>query len=161
KLESQIDYVLLTHQIEFELATLGERERHEREMQTLLPFAPRPQQLQLTRRDRPDADATVAAQVLEALARDVDAIPARRGGPAASAAELRRAGAVVGYRAADHLSSLENTLQQWYGFYAGYDPLFTWWVEKPHARLETALQQYRQTIRRELVGIRDGGIDPI
>src|SRR5690606_3954529 len=46
-LESQIDHVLLTHQIEFELATLDERERHEREMQTLLPFAPRIQQLQL------------------------------------------------------------------------------------------------------------------
>ena len=47
-----------------ELATLDEYERHTREMHSLLPFAGRIQQLQLTRRERRDLDPQAAAQAL-------------------------------------------------------------------------------------------------
>lgn len=160
-LESQIDQILLAHQVEFELSQLAERARHEREMHTLLPFAGRIQQLQLSRRERQDVDARVAAQELEDLAGVVEALVARLTGPADSATDLRAVSPVVAYRAADHLASLNRTLDEWYGFYGGYDPLFTWWAERPHAKLDAALESYREAIRRELVGIRPGEIDPI
>lgn len=160
-LESQIDHVLLAHQVEFELALLEERARHEDEMHALLPFAGRIQQLQLTRRERQDVNAQAAAQELNDLADEVEALADRLSGPADASADLRRAGPVVAYRAADHLQSLRGTLGQWYGFYSGYDPLFTWWAERPHTRLSEALDRYRGVIRRELVGIREGQLDPI
>ena len=160
-LETQIDHVLLSHQIAFELATLEERERHEREMHTLLPFAQRIQQLQLTRRERKDVDPDAAAQQLEEIAIEVQALADRLGGPADSAADLRGVSPVVAYRSADHLQSLSRTLDQWYGFYSGYDPLFTWWARQPYEKLDAALEGYRKSIRRELVGIREGELDPI
>jgi hypothetical protein len=160
-LETQIDHILLAHQVEFGLATLEERERHEREMHTLLPFAQRIQQLQLTRRERKDVDAPAAAQELQELAAEVERLTERLTGPADSARDLREVSPVVAYRSAEHLQSLRQTLSGWYGFYAGYDPLFTWWARQPHEKLDSVLQQYRTAIRRELVGIRPGGIDPI
>ncbi|HEX6923909.1 MAG TPA: DUF885 family protein [Longimicrobiaceae bacterium] len=160
-LEAQIDHILLRHQVEFELALLQERERHEREMYILLPFASRIQQLQLARRERRDVDPRAAAQELADLAKVVDSLTHLVEGSADSARELRAVSKVVAYRSAEHLATLRNTLNSWYGFYAGYDPLFTWWTEKPHAALDSALQRYREIIRRELVGIRPGEIDPI
>jgi hypothetical protein len=37
-------------------------------------------------------------------------------------------------RAAAWIESLAGTLEDWYEFAAGYDPLFTWWVEEPYGR---------------------------
>ncbi|HEX6069224.1 MAG TPA: DUF885 family protein [Longimicrobiaceae bacterium] len=159
--ESRIDHVLLQHRIAFELATLDEWERHEREMHALLPFAARIQQLQLTRRDRKDVDPAAAAQELQDLAEEVDELRRRLAGPADSASAQRAVNPVVAYRSAEHLESLRRTLADWYGFYAGYDPLFTWWAKQPHEKLAASLQAYRGVIREELVGIRSGGIDPI
>jgi hypothetical protein len=160
-LETKIDHILLENQIEFELAGLAERERHEREMYTLLPFGQRIQQLQLTRRERKDVDAAAAAQELEELAAEVEALTEKLTGPADSAADLRAVTAVVAYRAAEHSESLRRTLNGWYNFYAGYDPLFTWWAAQPHEKLDAALEAYRTAIREELLGIRPGRIDPI
>ena len=41
---------------------------------------------------------------------------------------LERAAA---HRAADWTDQLRSTLKAWHHFYAGYDPVFTWWMEKP------------------------------
>ena len=160
-LESQIDHVLLQHQVDYELALLEERERHEREMNVLLPFSQRIQRLQLDRRERLDVDAQAVAQELAEMAVEVQALTRRLTGPADSAADLRTVTPVVAYRAADHLRSLQRTLDSWFGFYDGYDPLFTWWAEKPYEELDTALEAYQGAIRRELVGIREGELDPI
>ena len=138
-LESQIDHVLLQHQVEYELALLEERERHEREMHTLLPFSQRIQRLQLNRRERLDVDAQAAAQELAEMATEVQALTRRLGGPADSAADLRSVTPVVAYRSADHVRSLRRTLDSWFGFYNGYDPLFTWWAAEPYKKADQAL----------------------
>src|SRR5690606_22631539 len=131
------------------------------EMHTLLPFSGRIQALQLARRDRHDMDARGSAQELADLATEVqglvDALAQAEGAPA----EPRSVSPVVAYRAAEQSEALRRTLNQWHGFYSGYDPLFTWWTGKPKERLDNTLTEYRDLIRRELVGIRPGGIDPI
>src|SRR5262249_20063888 len=41
-------------------------------------------------------------------------------------------------------------------FYDGYDPLFSWWLKDPYAKLNDALTAYARTLRERIVGIRTG-----
>src|SRR5690606_28329571 len=59
------------------------------------------------------------------------------------------------------LGELRRTLQDWYEFYAGYDPLFTWWTAQPYDRAKAALDGYIRTLRERVVGIRPGEDEPI
>jgi uncharacterized protein (DUF885 family) len=68
---------------------------------------------------------------------------------------------IIGLRAADAIGSIHRTLDRWYGFYAGYDPLFTWWVEEPYQALDTALDSYERFLRRKVVGYAEGEDPPI
>ena len=67
----------------------------------------------------------------------------------------------VANRAALYVAHLKDVLADWNRFYRGYDPLFTWWAAEPYTRVERALTAYNEAIRRELVGVRPGEIEPI
>lgn len=51
-------------------------------------------------------------------------------------------------READYLSDaieeLKDGIEEAYGFYYGYDPDFTWWVEEPFKALNTSLEEYAE-----------------
>lgn len=42
------------------------------------------------------------------------------------------------------VQSLRTNLKEANGFYYGYDPLFTWWVEKPYGQLDEVLKNYAE-----------------
>ena len=60
----------------------------------------------------------------------------------------------VANRAARTVQGLRNTLKNWYSFYNGYDPLFTWWNAEPYKAVDTALEKYSIFILDKLVGIK-------
>ncbi|KAK5128147.1 hypothetical protein LTR08_004099 [Meristemomyces frigidus] len=57
------------------------------------------------------------------------------------------------YRAVNVLGELKYRLSEWFGFYDGYDPAFTWWTKRPHEELLVELQQLIQTVRKEIIGV--------
>ena len=59
------------------------------------------------------------------------------------------------------LDRLRSTLKSWYGFYSGYDPLFSWWVAEPYDKADTELEDYAAFVRKRLVGIEDDDDDTI
>jgi uncharacterized protein (DUF885 family) len=61
----------------------------------------------------------------------------------------------VAFRAAETLERLRKMLEEWFGYFNGYDPLFTWWVERPYRALEGSLQEYAAFLRKELAGAED------
>ncbi|KAG4411535.1 hypothetical protein IFR04_015337 [Cadophora malorum] len=65
------------------------------------------------------------------------------------------------YRAVNTIQKLREHLKQWFGFYKGYDPLFTWWVKEPYGRLYEAMDEYAKSIREVIVGIKPGDTDAI
>lgn len=65
------------------------------------------------------------------------------------------------YRATNQLGELRERLKEWYGFYEGYDPMFTWWCEKPWEQLSVCLQDFVSLIREKLVGTSPGDEDAI
>ncbi|KKA24946.1 Xaa-Pro dipeptidyl-peptidase [Rasamsonia emersonii CBS 393.64] len=63
------------------------------------------------------------------------------------------------FRAANTVDELRARLAEWYDFYKGYDPLFSWWVAQPYAAADQQLGEYAALIREKLVGIKPGEQD--
>jgi hypothetical protein len=65
------------------------------------------------------------------------------------------------FKAANSVEKLRYHLAEWFGFFKGYDPMFTWWVTEPYSRVERELGEFGVIIREVLVGIKLGDEDAI
>lgn len=63
-------------------------------------------------------------------------------------------------RAAEAVTSLRAVLKSWHGFYAGYDPLFTWWTAEPFREADTALDRYARLLKEKAPGRPKDDKDP-
>ncbi|KAF4632228.1 hypothetical protein G7Y89_g5903 [Cudoniella acicularis] len=57
------------------------------------------------------------------------------------------------FRAARLLEKLQVHLDEWYKFYKGYDPLFSWWVPEPYEKTQKSIEELVIIIKEKLVGI--------
>lgn len=57
------------------------------------------------------------------------------------------------YRAANIGNQLAKHLEDWYEFYHGYDPLFTWWCEAPYREVKERLTNYHKFVRERIAGV--------
>jgi len=187
--EARIDYVLLRNRLDYDLKLLGREEKFLNETQPLLPFLKTITDLNDARLRMDSLDAQKAASTLDALAATVERTqhaveaglgsergPGSRPRPSATdgnetdGGELRGAAAaqaqapikttkLLAYRAQETLAALSGALRQWYDYYSGYDPLFTWWDAAPYRKATRALDSYRRVLRERVVGIRPGASD--
>ena len=67
----------------------------------------------------------------------------------------------VANRAAMRLNGLRNTLRDWFRFYDGYDPMFTWWCDDPYKKADVAIESYGKFVREKLAGLRPGDEETI
>ncbi|MDT8341346.1 MAG: DUF885 family protein [Longimicrobiales bacterium] len=158
--EGQIDYVLLRNRMEFELELLDQEAEVARAMAPLVPFSRSLQRLQEARRAREGVDARSAADTLDRVAAEVEALT--RGLRTGDEAPVVRG--VTAERAARHVEDLLRTLDGWFRYFQGYDPLFTWWAPEPYRRLTTALEAHAAAIRARYTADAPGGVvvgDPI
>ncbi|HSG48036.1 MAG TPA: DUF885 family protein [Longimicrobiales bacterium] len=147
--EGQIDYVLLRNQLTFELEMLNQEEAAAREMAPLLPFTRTLERLQESRREREGVDARAVADTLNRVAADVESLTRRLEEGGSDVPDVR---GVTAERAARQVEDLLRMLEGWHGYFAGYDPLFTWWVPQPYQRLTDALEAHARAIRDRYVG---------
>jgi hypothetical protein len=59
-------------------------------------------------------------------------------------------------RAASAIAMLHEGLEEWFDFYNGYDPLFTWWAAETYKDTAQALQDYGRYVREKLGGEKPG-----
>lgn len=154
--QGKIDYVLLRTKLEYEQQLLVREERQWGLSAPLLPFGPVIIEAMESRRRMERVDPAASADLLSRLARQVDS--ARGGAERAAAGTVTP---ILAFRTAEILRGLQATLGQWYRYYAGYDPLFSWWTEEPFKRADAALTAYQRTLRERLAGIRPNEEEPI
>jgi hypothetical protein len=147
--EDRLDWVLLRNLIESETRRLKREEERLAELEPLLPFKRPLIELETQRREVSDLDPQLAAdglyeaeQALNAVRKELEERLER--------GDLPRP--AVSCRAAEVTDQLQKYLADWYGFYAGYDPNFTWWVEKPYQSLDRQLKRYARFLRRKAAG---------
>ncbi|HVS62155.1 MAG TPA: DUF885 family protein [Thermoanaerobaculia bacterium] len=68
---------------------------------------------------------------------------------------------IEAHRASRMLADLQETLDGWYRYHSGYDPLFTWWTKAPYEDAKKKLEGYHEFLRKEVVGEKEGEDPPI
>jgi hypothetical protein len=165
--EGRVDWLLLKSRLSYEERLLDREETREREMTPLVPFAADLAGLQESRRLMEPVDSQAAAATLDRIQKQVVAI---RAGLAAglkgepdreSKATPLTTTRIVAFRSVAAIADLRESLEDWYKFYAGYDPAFTWWVKESHDKLNEELDGYVKFLREKVLGIEKGKDEPI
>jgi uncharacterized protein (DUF885 family) len=163
--EGCIDYVLLRSEIAHELR-LEEREKARvQEIAPLLPVGEGIAELQASRRLIERIDSKNAAAKLADLSKHLaDAHKALEAGLAKEApagVTPSRPSKITALRAASRADELSRVLDNWFEFYNGYDPEFSWWVHEPYSKLSEALKSQKKFLREKIVGVKQGEDEPI
>jgi uncharacterized protein (DUF885 family) len=151
-LDGRADYVLFRFHVEHEQQQLELQAKSLAEIAPLLPFAETITALAEARRRMESIDNRKVAALLNELMKQIES--SRRSLDTALRAEPGKVKRSTANRAVGTLNSLRGTLRTWYGYYNGYDPLFTWWMEEPYKALDQALGNYGTYLTERVVGLR-------
>jgi uncharacterized protein (DUF885 family) len=151
--DSKIDYILFKNHLEYELRQLDIQARQLSEIEPLVPFATTIIDLEEARRRMEPIDSAKIAATLNDLRKQIDerrrAIElGLRSGDSANTVKK-----TVANRAVQAINGLRSNLRNWYTFYNGYDPMFTWWNEEPYRSLDQSMTNYASFLSERVVGI--------
>lgn len=150
---AQIDALLFDNLLRREVAGLALERARDAEVAALLPWAGRVVALLEARARVEPVVPADCAQQLHDLVAAVDT----------ATAELRKSPPkpVLALRAARRADALRRGLREWFEFRDGYDPEFSWWLRKPFATADAALERCERTLRDECVPKAEDGGAPL
>lgn len=160
--QERVDYVLFQNQLNRELQQLDVEAKRFAEMELLLPFAGVLISLEDQRRALQYSDPRKTAALFDDVVKQIKNIRklieeglkgdsrtvAKRG---ENPARVKK---TVANRAFEAIGQLRTMLKNWYNYYYGYDPVFSWWMESPYKALDAALQEYATFVREKVVGVK-------
>jgi hypothetical protein len=146
--EEKIDYLLLRNLLERKLKSLDLERSHDRKTEPLIPFAAAIIQLCEDRQGMKSVNGQKAAQAMQDLAKQVSTVKEKIEQNEFSKIEIS-----VAFRAGRTVNRLRKHLNEWFCFFNGYDPLFSWWVKAPFEKADTQLKELASKIQEKLVGI--------
>jgi uncharacterized protein (DUF885 family) len=145
--DGKIDYLLFKNHLEYELRQLDIQAQQLAAIEPLVPFAGTMIDLEETRRRMEPIDSAKIAATLTDLKKQID----ERRRAVEGGLRVKK---TVANRAVATMTGLRTSLRNWYTFYNGYDPLFTWWNEEPYKSLDQSLTAYDTLIKERLLGLK-------
>jgi uncharacterized protein (DUF885 family) len=147
--EGKVDYLLLKNHLARERHGMVLTVSQWKQVEPLLPVAADVFALEDARRAivRPDPEKTAA--LLTAMTAKL----ADRRKTLEKQEASARPSRIDAWRAADDADQLREQLHQWFAFYDGYDPLFTWWAQMPYKQLDGAMKDYATFLREKIAGV--------
>jgi uncharacterized protein (DUF885 family) len=173
--DDKVDYLLFKNHLDHELRQLDIQAKQLAEIEPLLPFLKSVTDLEETRRRMEPIDPAQIAALLTELRKQIDekrkAVEAglKSDNPGLKADNQRDSGSetksderiepikvkkTAANRAVAMITSLKTSLRNWYTFYDGYDPVFTWWAGEPYKALDQSLTSYAAFLSEKVVGIK-------
>ncbi len=146
--DGQVDYILLRNEVEHSLKQIDLDAKKQKEIAPLIPFSKTILELAEARLKFADVNPEKSAATLDALKKAI--------GEARKAAEKLKMSKSAGFRGANAIGSLRETLGNWYRFYNGYDPVYSWWCKEPYKGVDEALKSYEAYVRENLAGLKEG-----
>jgi hypothetical protein len=145
---SKVDYLLLDNRLRYEVSRLDAIDRRLAAIRPVVAFGDAVLDLDLTRRKMEPVKPEAAARGLNQMIKDLAAVrrsldggrtaPGEGGGHARPGlAPMTRD---VAGAAATYVVRLRAVLKNWFSFYNGYDPHFTWWVAQTYKDADQALE---------------------
>jgi len=148
----RIDWILFRNKLEHDQRELDIRAKAAQEIAPLLPFSATIIGLEDARLSMTPLEPAKAAATLDEIRRQVETVTksleaqVKEGAPA-----IKKTSA---HRAAQSVQGLKKTLQHWFTFYNGYDPVFTWWASEPYQAASKALDGYSSFLKEKVVGLK-------
>jgi len=136
----KVDYLLFRNLLRHELQELDRERERDAAVRPLLPFWREIVALAEARANMQPVDGPKTADVLDALTERTQEFTKTL---ADRKDELPWH---IVQRASQRTASLQRTLRDWFAFYDGYDPTFTWWLRKPHEALDAALKAHEEAL---------------
>ena len=150
----QVDYILLKHHLESEQRRLMIDARVDAESAKIRPFSPQIIALCEARQQMKTINAEQCAISMKTLADEIKKVRSEID----KGLKLDK---TIAFRGANILDDEKRKLEEWFKFYNGYDPMFSWWVQKPYEDTHKVLESYIAFVREKLVGIKEGDKDTI
>jgi Bacterial protein of unknown function (DUF885) len=150
--DGKVDYVLFKFHVEREQQRLEIQNRSLAEIAPLLPFAQTITGMAEARRRMEKLDPPKVAAQLNDLTKQIEAT--RRAIEASLRSEPGKVKKSAANRAVSEVNSLRGALRVWFGYYNGYDPLFTWWMDEPYKAVDQSLGDYATYLAEKVVGLR-------
>lgn len=141
-INGKVDYLLFKRDIEDEQYKLQQEQKLFDQSAQYFPFAERIYTLEKPRRRGIAVNGEAVAKELNEVNKDIATLIKKVG--AGDSIEFKQA-----RFAASAITSLKGVLKNYYNFYNGYDPLFTWWVPKTYTTTDSLLNLYAQTIKKK------------
>ena len=150
----QVDYILLKHHLESEQRRLMIDARVDAESAKIRPFSPQIIALCEARQQMKSINAEQCAISMKTLADEIKKVRS-------DIDKGLKLDKTIAFRGANILDDEKRKLEEWFKFYNGYDPMFSWWVQKPYEDTHKILESYIAFVREKLVGIKEGDKDTI
>jgi uncharacterized protein (DUF885 family) len=156
--DGRIDYVLFKNYLDHELRQLEIQTKALAEIAPLVPFGQAITDLEDTRRRMEAIDSPKTAALLTRMAAQIDGTSkaVEAGLKPDAKADAIKVKKTTANRAVAAIAGLRNTLKNWFGFYNGYDPIFTWWAGEPYKAVDQSLEKYAAFLREKVLGLKPG-----
>ncbi len=141
-INGKVDYILFKRNLEDQAYQLKEEKSKYDIVAKYLPFSDRIYTLQKPRRRGIEVVGQDVAKELNLINKEI----------AKSIAGLKTADSIeltLADYTANAIKGLQSSLKNYYSFYNGYDPLFTWWVPKTYTVTDSLLNSYAVAIRKK------------
>ena len=132
-----------------------------KEIEPLVPFLSAIAELETARRRFEFADGQAAATKLSEINARVAEVRAKMEKLVGKEDSPDRPKKTLGRCAALAINTASRTLQNWYEFYHGYDPVVGWWIETPYKKLDASLTDYSKFLRQKVAGLTDAENAPV
>ena len=141
-INGKVDYILFKRNLEDQAYQLNEEQEKYVKIAKYLPFENRIYALEKVRRRGLSVVGQEVAKELNDLNKEI--VKSISGVKKMDSVEM-----VLADYASASIRGLQSTLKNYYSFYNGYDPMFTWWVPKTYTVTDSLLNLYASAIRRK------------
>ena len=140
KTSSQVDYILFKRTLDNELRLLDKEEKEFNQISKYIPFADSIYQWEKSRRRGAYLNSQSIAHQLHSINKQIQSLSKNLTQEGSIADDLSK-------RAENSIKGLQTALKSVYDFYYGYDPMFTWWIQKPYYQTDSLLNAYSSLLK--------------
>ena len=139
---TKVDYILFKRNLDEEYYQFTIEEKEYNSLKKWFPFADSLYTVEKIRRRGTPLDAPKLAFQFNKIAKQLVLLNTKLAKDSSLTNNLGKRGAGI-------TTNLQKAIKSVYGFYQGYDPLFTWWMPQPYAQLDSLLKVYATNFQKK------------
>lgn len=142
QVNGKVDYIMFKSKLEDERYQLLKEQKLYSEVEKYIPFYAKINAIEKPRRRGIAPDAAAVAKELNII--NADITKAIESAKKMDSIDMEQAMMV-----SNSTKGMQGALKNYFNFYNGYDPMFTWWVPRTYADTDSLLKVYAETVKKK------------